>query len=475
MGPIDRTVRPGGDGRIFYGWWLVAAGAAIVGMVGIMLFHSYGFYVVLLRRDFGWSKTTLSAAYAMTRAESGMLGPVEGWLVDRFGPRTIMRIGIVMFGVGFLLFSRVDSLLSFYLVFFLMSLGATLGGWFTLSVALVNWFDRRRGTALAVAAMGFTLAGLAAPIVVWSLESFGWRATAFASGVLILTVALPLTQTMRHRPEQYGLVPDGVAADGATADGANADSTTADEGAATEQSPGEKGQPPSPTDVRGEDFTAREAMRTRAFWLLSVGHGSSILLSSAVMLHLALHLNEGLGYSLAVAGGVVALLTAMQTGTTLLGGLLADLFDKRLLLVVAMAGQAVALLMLTYATGFGMLGVFIVLYGLGWGIRIPTVQAIRADYFGASSYGTIQGFSTLVATVGNIIGPLLAGVLADRTGSYELGFTILAVAAVAGSVSFLFAVKPGPPQRRPQGVPPTVESREPVAPAAPAGDAGGGS
>ena len=87
-------------GRIFYGWWIVAAGFGLEGLIGALMFHAYGAYAVLLREEFGWSKTMLSAAFAMARAESGILGPVQGWLTDRFGPRVLIRVGMVIFGVG---------------------------------------------------------------------------------------------------------------------------------------------------------------------------------------------------------------------------------------------------------------------------------------------------------------------------------------------------------------------------------------
>jgi nitrate/nitrite transporter NarK len=103
----------GRRGRFFYGWWIVGAGFGIEVLIGALLFHAYGAYVVLLREEFGWSRTMLSAAFAMARAESAILGPVQGWLADRFGPRTFIRIGMVVFAAGFMLFSQVGSPLTF--------------------------------------------------------------------------------------------------------------------------------------------------------------------------------------------------------------------------------------------------------------------------------------------------------------------------------------------------------------------------
>ena len=127
-------------GRIFYGWWVVAAGFGLEALIGSLFFYAYGAYVVLLREEFGWSRTLLSAAFALARAESAVLGPIQGWLTDRFGPRVLIRTGMVVLGVGFMLFSRVHSPVAFFLTFFVMAVGAGLGGYLPITVAIVNWF-----------------------------------------------------------------------------------------------------------------------------------------------------------------------------------------------------------------------------------------------------------------------------------------------------------------------------------------------
>ena len=407
--------------KIFYGWWIVAAGFGVQLVIGGLLNQAYGAYVVLLRQEFGWSKTALAAAFSMARFENGLLGPLGGWLCDRFGPRTVMRIGLTLLGVGFMLFSQVDSLLTFYLAFFVMAVGSNLGGFLPLTVSVVNWFRRQRATALALTQMGFAVGGLVVPIVVLSLETFGWRGTAFGSGVLVLVVGLPLSQLIRHQPEDYGEVVDGV-------------TESASEKVALANEP-------------LVDFTAREAMRAPSFWLISLGHGSALLVVSAVMVHLVVHLNENLGYSLGTAALVITLMTSMQLVGQIVGGFLGDRFSKRLISVGCMAMHAAGLLLVAYATALPMVLAFAVLHGLAWGTRGPLMQAIRADYFGRSSFGMIMGFSSLVTMFGNISGPLIAGLLADSTGSYETGFTVLAVLAAIGSVFFMLATRPPPPAR----------------------------
>lgn len=428
--------RRGGSGRGFYGWWIVGAGFSLEALIGALMFHSYGAYVVVLREEFGWSKTMLSAAFAMARAESGILGPVQGWLTDRFGPQILIRVGMTIFGVGFMLLSQIGSPVTFFLTFFMLALGSSLGGYLPISVAIVNWFRRKRALALSISSTGMSVGGLLTPVVVLGLTRLGWRWTAFLSGVLILLVGLPLSRIVRrHRPEAYGLEPDGDTA------------ATLEVGAAVR---------PRPAPV---DFTAREAMRAPALWLIAAGHGSALLVVSAVMVHFVTDVTERLGFSLRQAAGIVALMTVVQIAGQLGGGFAGDRFSKRAIVVGCMAAHATALFVLASATALWMVVVFAVLHGLAWGVRGPLMAALRADYFGSASFGMITGISSMVVMIGMMAGPLVAGILADRTGSYQTGFRVLAACAALGSIFFLLARRPEPPHRAPSGVPQPALSR----------------
>ena len=410
---IDHVLRPAG--RVFYGWWIAGASAGVMWLSALLWMHSYGAYLVLLQADFGWSKTILGIAFAFTRIESGILGPIQGWLVDRFGPRIIMSIGTVLFGIGFMLFSTINSLLAFFLVFALMALGSSLGGMGTLVVSLMNWFSRHRAKAMAFSQLGMSVGGLSIPLIVWCLEAYGWRTTALYSGVVVLLVGLPLAQVFRHRPEDHGERPDGT-------------------------------QPPAHLEARvrasvGRDYTAREAMRTWSFWLISVGHALALLAVASIMVHLVPHLTEGLGFSLALSGWVVALVTGCLLVGQIAGGYLGDRFNKRYICALCMLGQGAALLLIAFATGAAAVIAFALLHGLAWGMRGPQMMALRADYFGPSSFGTIVGFSSLVIMLGTAGGPIIAGYMADVQGDYQSAFALFAALSLLGSVCF-FAARP---------------------------------
>ncbi len=411
---IDKLLRP--RGHFFYGWYIVGAAGGVQFLSAFLWMQSYGAYVVLLQQEFGWSKTLVAGAFALTRIESGILGPVQGWLVDRYGPRIILNIGTVLFGLGFMMFSRVDTLIEFYLVFLLIALGSSLGGFATVMVALVNWFDSHRAKAVAWSQVGYSLGGFCVPLLIICLETFGWRVTALYSGILVILLGIPMVQLVRHRPGDYGEVADGAIS-------------------LTEGNDG--------NIVRlDQDFTAVKAMRTPAFWFLSVGHACALLTVSAVLVHLVPHLNSELGLSLTSAGLIVAVLTSFQLIAQVLGGFLGDRFNKGLICVLCMFGHAIGLLLLAYASNVWMVLAATAFHGLAWGVRGPLMVALRADYFGPSSFGTIMGFSSLIVMLGMSFGPIYAGYLADTHGNYRLAFSTLALAAVVGALCFALARPP---------------------------------
>jgi MFS family permease len=418
---LKQTFRP--QGHVFRGWWLVGAGGTVQFLGAILFFQAFGAYFLLIEDEFGWSKALLAGAFSLARLESGMLGPLQGWMIDRYGPRAVIRWGLVIFGLALIGFSQIESILEFYVYFFFIALGTSLGGFLSVTTALVNWFSKHRAKALAFSQLGFSFGGILVPVTIFSLETVGWRSTAVASGILVLIVAWPLTRIIDHRPEDIGEMPDGLPFE------KPAGSTKSK-------------HPTNPAADRRLDYTAREALRTRAFWFMALGHGTALVIIGAVMVHLILHLNGRLGYSLTTAGLVISLLTGTQIIGQICAGFLGDRFDKRLIVCGCMGFHAAAMILLAYAQSLWMIVGFAVLHGIAWGTRGPLMQAIRADYFGASNFGAIMGWSSLVVMMGMALGPLYAGYMADRTGSYVSAFATLAVFAVVGGVFFLLAKNP---------------------------------
>ncbi len=404
--------------KIFYGWKMVGAASGIQLLHAALLHQAFGAYFAILIEEKGWSKTSLSAASAMMSAETAIIGPFLGWAIDRFGPQKMIRAGILCFGLGMMLFSQIQTLPQLYGAVLVIAIGSSLSGFFPLNVAIIHWFERKRARALSMVGLGLALGGIVVPLVAWSMQVFGWRATALGSGILVILLGWPLATVFKRRPADIGEVVDG------------APPPALDEAGQA----GDAGNP--------REFTAREALRTPAFWLLSLGHGFALLVVTAVNVHAITHMRQSLGYSVSQAALFIMMMTAAQVAGVLIGGVVGDRYNKRLICAACMLMHAAGLLMLTFASGPAMLGAFALLHGTAWGLRGPFMQAIRADYFGRKSIGMILGLSSLIIAIGQIGGPMVAGLFADATGNYRTGFTVLACIAGLGSMLFLAAKRP---------------------------------
>ena len=401
---------------------MVAAAAGMQFLTSLLLFQALGAYSSVLIEEKGWSKTAVSGAVSLQSMEGVLLGPLMGFFLDRFGSKQILRLGTLILGIGFILLSQIASIESFYVAVLTLAVGSSLAGYFPLNVGIIQWFEKKRARALSLVSIGLAFGGICVPLVAWTMQTFGWRHTALGSGILIVLLGYPLAGIYRKRPEDFGQHVDGVAPSVPAADAVGAQSSGLNE--------------------RESSFTTRQALRTQAFWLLSGGHAFALLVVTAVNAHAINHMRTALHYSIAEAALIITVMTVFQLLGVFVGGALGDRYDKRLLSALCMLMHAVGLLFLTFATGRVALVIFAVLHGLAWGIRGPFMQAIRADYFGRRSIGQILGISGIIVAMGQLAGPLVAGVLGDATGDYRLGFTVLSLTAAAGSLLFVFARKP---------------------------------
>ena len=421
--PSTRAPRePGPRSKIFFGWWIVFAGAMVQTLQNGLQQQAYGGYVVLLSQDFGWSKAILSWGSTMQQAVYGVSGPVVGSMLDRFGPRTVIRVGMFVTAAGFLMFARINSLPMFFVAMFIIAIGTNMIGYISTTFVVVHWFERRRSTALSLAASGTSLGGMAFIFVAILLERFGWRITADVTAAIFVIAAFPLTRVMHHHPEDVGLEVDGGPAP-ALADGTSA------------------------PVVASVDFTLGEALRHPSFWWVSFGHASALFVVFAVNVHLVSDLTLVQGYTITHASWIVVLMTLMYGVGTVTGGFIGDKGNRQVITMICMFMHAGALLLLSYAVNDAMVIAFALLHGYAWGWRGPQMAALRADYFGRAAFGKILGVSNIVVIIGTMSGPLIAGYVYDATGSYRIGFNILAGLAAAGSIFFYLAKPPAPPPR----------------------------
>ncbi len=425
---VNRRIR-----GMFYGWIMAVLGALIMALGTAPLYTGLAIWNPVLRNTFGWTPGQMSWAFAFTQIEGGFLGPVEGIIVDKVGPRRMVFIGLVVLGAGFVLFSQIQQLWHLYVVFVIMSLGATLGSWLPMMTVLNHWFIRRRTMAMSLAMEGFALGGIILPLVLaWAIggtdpnisERYGWRSSALFIGILTMALALPLSRLVRNRPEDLGLKPDG-------------DSAAA--------SPVARGFTRS--GIEEEGYTWQEAIRTTSFWLMSFGHGASSMVIVAILVHLGLMLDDR-GFSLQAIGAVVAIYTAFNTIFIPIGGYLGDKLPVRLVAFGFSAISSLSVVVLVLAHNAEMLFLFGVLLGVGVGGRITVTTAMRGTYYGRRAFAAITGISIVPMNILMFIAAPFAGYLRDITGNYDISFMAIAGVSGFGSCLFLLMGEPTAPPAR---------------------------
>jgi len=388
---------------------------------------------VALEAHFGWSRTQLSMAFAFTRIEGGIMGPIEGYLTDRVGPKRMVFIGLVVLGIGFLFFWQVKHLWMFYLAFVIMSLGHSLCGWVPVTTLLNNWFIRNRAKAMGWSNTFSRLGALIlVPAIAWAInpakDRLGWDVTALALGIFSFLVAVPMYKVIRNRPEEYNLLPDGLMP------------LEVD----TSRNSQDSGKEVSQIEVQQDtqDLTTAQALKTAAFWLISIGHGLTSMVIIAIMAHLGLFMSDN-GFDIQTTAWVVSVYTFVAMVFPVVGGYVGDRIPIRIAIFVFTSIQAFSVVILTFATTLSLLYAFAVLFGIGFGGRSPLTTAIRGDYFGRRSFGKILGISTVPLNILLLVAAPFAGYMYDTKGSYTSAFLILAALSFVGGVFFLLAKKPG--------------------------------
>ena len=412
------TARP----RIFYGYWVLSAGSLVMVLLGIAGLHGLGVFFSALQREYMWSSALLSGAFALSRAESGFLGPVEGYLVDRIGPRKMVAIGLVILGFGFVLLSRVDNLPSFYLALVVIALGTGIGGFLAIMASLTNWFYRMRARAMAVATVGVNIGGLLIVFLTLAVDTYGWRAAAFICALIVWALIPPIIMVLRDRPEDYGLLPDGDVAPPPREDSDDASTAQA-------------------TANDDDDMTVREALYSQAFWLVSLVHGIAVMSLSA----LAVHQIERMvlaGVSLQMAGLVVTVYTGVGIFFRIFSGYIADIIDKRYVIAAFLLFQTAALFVFAVGNTIFMFMLFGLLFAPGWSGRGAALTAYRGELFGRKRFASITGVSMVVTNSLSLIGPVFAGFLFDVTGSYASPFLVLSALSLVAAFLILLVRKP---------------------------------
>ncbi len=410
-------------GRFFYGWTLVGVAAFVMVIGTVPLFQGMTAWFVVLKHEFGWSNTQLSIAFSMSRVEGSIMGPISGYLIDKLGSRRMVLLGLVIAGGGFVLMSQMQEIWHFYLAFVVMSMGVGLGTWMPMMTVLNNWFLRHRSTAMALAMEGFLVGGMVlVPLLAFAIDPEaagrpGWRNTALGIGLFLVVVAFPVSRLIRNAPEPFGQFPDGKA-------------------------PVQSRQTATDPNSDDPDYTWQEAVKTKVFWLITIGHACSSIVIVTVTVHAGPMLDDR-GFSLQTVGWVVGAYTGVAAIFTLIGGYVGDRMPIRLALFAFSAIQSGAVVALMLAETQGIAYLFAVLMGIGFGGRNPLTTAIRGVYFGRRAFASITGMSMIPMNILLLAAPLFVGIMADaREDGYFWGMAVVGAVSLAGSSLFLFLGSP---------------------------------
>ena len=421
--PITHRMR-----GLFYGWKLVGVSMLVFTMVSGTIGSGTGVWVRALELQFGWSRTQLTGAFSLTQLEASIVGPFTGYLIDRLGPRRMVFIGLTLTGLGFIVFSRTTNLTTFYLAYNLMALGTTAGSWNPFMSVINRWFSRRRGTAMAIASEGHFVGGfLLVPALAWAVTPghLGWSLTALWLGVVFLAVAWPISRLIRLRPEDYGEFPDGDPSP-------NLQEEASQTGDSLESDRLTRNEP---------DFTPRQAIRTKAFWFICLGHALGAMLYTTFAVHLIPLLTDQ-GLSLQTAAYMWSVTMVAGAVSNLIGGYVGDRMPTNVAIFGFVTVQTVGFLLAAFVHSVPLAFLSAVIFGAGFGGRVPLTSAIRGEYFGTRAFATISGISSAPMSVFIMGGPLFAATMFDSLGNYTLAFLILGTLGAMSGVLFLFAKKP---------------------------------
>ncbi|MQF48403.1 MFS transporter [SAR202 cluster bacterium AC-647-N09_OGT_505m] len=423
------------ESKIFYGWWIVLASFVALTFTSMVVGYGFSVFYKRLIDYFGWTRTALAGAISLSRLEAGFLGGIEGFLVDRFGPRTIILLGVVLTSLGLILLSTINSLIEFYVVFILMvTVGRSLSSMIPIDTTVANWFIRRRGTAFGLLRAAVAVGAAGVILISWFIGEFGWRAGFVAGGIGTLVIGIPTALVMRHRPEHYGMLPDG-------------DTPVTKRESETEIAGGyENLVEPDAADPKAQDeadigMTVMEALQSQPFWTLSFGFAIRLMVTGAATLH-AIPLVEDLGYSKATAAAVLGSMGMVSIIGRLGGGLLNDILGTKPVAVGSVCSLAISCLIIAYAQNLWHVVLFVAIYAPSYGCSAATMPAIKGDYFGRRSYGSILGLSGMVQMGGSMLGPVYAAYVYDVTGSYRFAFLSFAALLMISAMLFWSLKRP---------------------------------
>ena len=422
---VSTSPRPAPAKR-YYGWHMVVIGS-VINSIGSINGAISSVFFLPLTQELGIGRGALATALSLARLESGIIGPLGGWMLDKKGPRLTITVGCLLGGFGLIVLPFADSLFGFLLVYMaLISVGFNIG--FILSMHQVAniWFAKYRTRVLSIFSFSIRFGrALFVPILAFVVAKYGWRTGAVLAGITVIAVVLPLSFFIKRSPEAIGQHPDGAKEPPKVGVGRG---HGAHEGSI------------------GRDFTFKEALKTTAYWVVVFSTITRLTLGGAVQGQLIpMVVDEGM--SSTVGAGLLSVWALAASGLLLVVGYLADKWSKKPLLIIGHVSITIGLLILVFAGGnLVMLTTFVLLAALAESMA-PANHSIIGDLFGRAAFGRLNGMLSTFGTVGIAASPFL-GFTYDHYGNYDVA--LIAFAGIAGTAAVLvtlFLHRPKPPEQ----------------------------
>lgn len=387
---------------LFYGYHVMTASLLIL-LLAIGFFISFGVFLTPLNAEFGWSRMAISAAYSVGCFVSGTCAIIFGRICDKYGPREILTIGGIVFGTGFLLMSRINSLWQLYLFF-----GLLVCMWPDPSVGLLfsttaRWFTKKRGLVTGVVGMGTGLGIMLIPLFAsYLISSHGWRYAYSLMGIIAIICIVPLAQVLRRDPSKKGLRPYGE-------------------------------HQVSPEQLEESGFSLHEAMKTNQLWMVAVILFLILYCSDTLLIHMIPYAMDS-GISSFNAASLVSIIGGVSiAGRVIIGGT-GDKIGCRRALIITFIVMFASLLWLYQAEGLWQLRLFAMFYAIAHGGSLALIAPLLAELFGTRTLSSLFGIVLFFGTAGAGTGPLVAGRIYDITGSYQPAFLIMIIASIIGLI-----------------------------------------
>ncbi len=375
--------------------WTIAAACFFIQAIGVGIYVSYGVFFNPLMDEFGWSRAAISGASATAFFSMGLFGIFVGRLNDRFGPRILMSIAALFFGLGFCLMSQIHTLFQLYLAFGLVfGLGLSSVDVIALST-IARWFLLQRGKMTGIVKMGSGAGQFTFPILAgFLIAGLGWKTAFIIMGAVAFILLLTIAQFLRRDP-----------------------------GAGFQSSALPSEQALKPQD---QGFSFSRGLKTPELWLLCMVNLLVVYCLMSIMIHIVPHARD-LGISPARAASVLSTIGGVSMMGRFVAGLAIDRTDAKRIMAVCFGFLVMSLVWLSFADTLGKLYLFACVYGIAHGGLFTAISPIVVELFGIRDHGSLFGVVVFFGTTGGALGPILTGYLFDTNQSYHLAYWLILV------------------------------------------------